>query len=164
MNWCCHNEQSPQTGPGSSTKPLHKHNSPKSLTFRVSKCNPRCFYKEKMQNGTGISNLLPCPPERHFTENSLFLKLCKIQCEERSQFLPITVSSAPVYVSVSSVTVDRLWQSIGCYISTLNIQRTLVKLISLWGFNYEEHTNGFTKFNSFVLYSPQVQAGSLRDT
>lgn len=68
-----------------------------------------------------------------------------------------------MYVSVSSVTVDRLCQDIRCYISILNIQRTFIKLISLNSFNYEEHANGFTTFNSFVLHSQQAQAGSLED-
>lgn len=163
MNWCCHDERVSQTGPGPSTKPLHKHNSPKSLTFRVFKCKPRCFYKDKMQNDAGISSLLPCPPERHFTENRLFLKLCKTSVKTDIIFCQ-SVSSTSVYVSVSSVIVDRLRHGIRCYISILNIQRTLVKLISLWGFNYEEHASDSTKFKSFVLYSPQIQAGSLRDT
>lgn len=42
-----------------------------------------------------------------------------------------------VYVSVSSVIVDTLCQDIRCYISVLNIQRTLVKLIFLCSFYYE---------------------------
>ena len=68
-----------------------------------------------------------------------------------------TVSSPPVYVSV-----DRLCWDIRCYISILNTQRTLVKLISLCSFNEEEHANGFTTFNSVVLHS-QAQAGRLED-
>lgn len=58
---------------------------------------------------------------------------------------------------VSGGTVGRLCQNIRYYISILNIQRTLVKLISLWSFNNEEHANGFTPLFS-ALNKPKQEA------
>lgn len=73
-----------------------------------------------------------------FYWNSLFLRLCKKHMQDRFIFsCQLTVSSPSMYVSVSSVTADRLCQDIRCYISILNIQRTFVKLILLCSFNYE---------------------------
>lgn len=117
-----------------------------------------------MRSRTKISNVLPHPSQKYFIETALSLGFVKTTCKtDLFLFCQSTVSSPSVYVSVSSVTVDRLCQGIRCYISILNIQRTLIKLISLCSFNYEEHTNGFTTFNSFVLHSQQAQAGSLED-
>lgn len=119
-------------------------------------------YKKQMQYRTKISNVLPCPSWKYFIETAFSLGFVKTTCKT-DFFLPINCVSPSVYVSVSSVTVDRLCQGIRCYISILNIQRTLVKLISLCSFNYEEHTNGFTTFNAFVIHSQQAQARSLED-
>lgn len=121
-------------------------------------------YKNQMRSRTKISNVLPHPSQKYFIETALSLGFVKRTCRtDLFLFCQSTVSLPSVYVSVSSVTVDRLCQDIRCYISILNIQRTLIKLISLCSFSYEEHTNGFTTFNSFVLHSQQAQAGSLED-
>lgn len=124
----------------------------------------QCVYKKQMQNRTKISNVLLYPSWKYFVETALSLGFVKRTCKtDLFLFCQSTVSSPSLYVSVSTVTVDKLCQDIRCYTSILNIQRTLIKLISLCSFNYEEHTNGFTTFNSFVLHSQQAQAGSLED-
>lgn len=78
----------------------------------------------------------------------------------KNSFCRPPVSSASVYASVNSVTVGRPRQNIGCYIPILNIQRTSVKLISLWSSNYEEHANGFTKLTPLfsTLNKPKQEA------